>query len=65
MSKNYTTPQAAKALGLHVQTLYRAFQNKGHYKGIQPYKAINSHLLWNRAEVDALLYNHNKEQGVA
>ena len=51
----YSTEEAAAALKVRPQTLRAAVCRDGHYFGVRPQKARNRFLMWEAAEIDALL----------
>lgn len=53
--RTYSTEEAAAALHVKPQTLRAALCRDGHYFGVRPQKARNRFLMWDAAEIDALL----------
>lgn len=51
----YSTEEAAAALKVKPQTLRAAVCRDGNYFGVRPQKARNRFLMWEAAEIDALL----------
>ncbi|MDY0073239.1 MAG: hypothetical protein RBR77_11385 [Thauera sp.] len=49
------TAEAAAAFRVMPQTLRRALCVQGHYLGLRPVKLPNGRLLWDSAEIDALV----------
>jgi len=50
-----TTEELAASLGVEPQTPRASLCRNGHYMGMRPVKLPNGRLLWDAAELDALL----------
>ncbi len=54
-SRKFTTDETAEWLRVKSQTIRAALCRDGHYLGLRPVKMPNRRLLWDSAEVRALL----------